>query len=197
MRYTNDPATPAIPGVMGSGRTMHTQTEISIKFNNISACALCDLTPLLLTACRARIMCILAVLILGFNSAGGLAADYTDDPVNAGIAAYETGDYKEAVKNFKRAIQSAPDTSFLHHWLGKCYGRIAENVNWFKAMSYAKKTLKQFRKAVDLDVNNREALRDLVDYLETAPVFLGGNKREAKHLRQQLEQLQIADRESL
>ena len=149
------------------------------------------------TACRARNICTLAVLILGFNSAGGLAADNTDDPVNAGIAAYETGHYKEAVKNFKRAIQSAPDTSSLHHWLGKCYGRIAENVNWFKAMSYAKKTLKQFRKAVDLDVNNRDALRDLIAYLDTAPVFLGGNRREAKHLRQQLEQLQIAAQESL
>ena len=144
----------------------------------------------LLSACRARIICTLAVLILGFNSAGGLAADNTDDPVNAGITAYETGRYKEAVKNFKRAIQLAPETSFLHHWLGKCYGRIAENVNWFKAMSYAKKTQKQFRRAVDLDMNNSEALRDLIDYLNTAPVFLGGNTREAKHLKQRLEQLQ-------
>ena len=144
----------------------------------------------LLTACRFRIMCTLAVLVLGFNSAGGLAEDISDGPVNAGIAAYETGQYKEAVKNFKRAVQSAPDTSFLHHWLGKCYGRIAENVNWFKAMSYAKKTLEQFRKAVELDMNNREALRDLIDYLDTAPIFLGGNKREAKHLKQRYEQLQ-------
>ena len=164
---------------------MHTQTKISIKFNNISACALCDPAPLLL-----------AVLILGFNSAAGLAADNTGDPVDAGIAAYERGHYKEAVGNFKRAMQSAPDTSFLHHWLGKCYGRIAENVNWFKAMSYAKKTLKQFRKAVELDVNNREALRDLINYLETAPAFLGGNRREANHLKQRMEQLQYAGRES-
>ena len=132
----------------------------------------------------------IAVLVLGFICAGGLAADYADDPLNAGIAAYETGHYKKAVRNFKRAIQSAPDTSFLHHWLGKCYGRIAENGNWLKAMSYAKKTLKQFRKAVELDVNNREALRDLIDYLETAPVFLGGDKREAKHLKQRYAQLQ-------
>ncbi len=136
------------------------------------------------------------MLVLAFNGTGGLADDNTDDPVNAGIAAYEMGHYKEAAENFNNALQSAPDTSFLHHWLGKCYGRIAENANWFKAMSYAKKTLKQFRKAVKLDVNNREALRDLVDYLDTAPAFMGGNKQEAIHLKQRLEQLQIVREES-
>ena len=135
-------------------------------------------------------------LLLAFNSPDSLADDNTANPVKAGIAAYEMGHYKEAAGKFKRAIQSTPDSSFLHHWLGKCYGRIAENGNWFKAMSYAKKTLKQFRKAVKLDLNNREALGDLVGYLDTAPAFMGGNKREAKHLKQRLEQLQIVREES-
>ena len=110
--------------------------------------------------------------------------------VSAGIAAYRDGNYKLAVESFVNAIQLAPSDSSLHHWLGKCYGRIAEQGNWFTSMSYAKKTLKQFRKAVELDANNRDALRDLIDYLETAPRFLGGNKQKAKHLGQRLEKLQ-------
>ena len=106
--------------------------------------------------------------------------------VDAGIAAYHDGNYKSAVKSFVNAIQAAPQDSSLHHWLGKCYGRLAKRSNWFAAMSYAKKTLKQFRKAVELDANNHDALIDLINYLDTAPGFLGGNKQEAKHLEQRL-----------
>lgn len=115
-----------------------------------------------------------------------------DNMVDAGIRAYHDEDYKSAVASFRNAIKVAPQDSSLHHWLGKCYGRIAENSNWFTALSYAKKTLRQFRKAVQLDANNYEALRDLVDYLETAPRFMGGNRKEARQLRQRLEVLRYA-----
>ena len=118
-----------------------------------------------------------------------------EQPVDAGMAAYHDGDYKLAAKSFKLAIQATPQNSSLHHWLGKCYGRIAERGNWFRSMSYAGKTLKQFRKAVELDANNYEALRDLVDYLNTAPGFLGGNKKEAAVLGQRLEKLHTARNE--
>ena len=115
-----------------------------------------------------------------------------DAAIDAGIRAYRDGNYKSAVANFREAVKAAPLDSSLHHWLGKCYGRIAENGNWFTALSYAGKTLKQFRKAVQLDADNYEALRDLIDYLETAPGFMGGNRLEAKHLRQRLEVLHYA-----
>ena len=126
----------------------------------------------------------LAALLVVF----GIRAD--DHQSAAAVAAYEEGNYKLAMQSFVSAIQADPQNSYLHHWLGKCYGRLAERSNWFKSMSYARKTLKQFRKAVELDVNNYEALRDLVDFLETAPGFLGGNRKEAKRLGQRLEQLQ-------
>lgn len=118
-----------------------------------------------------------------------LSIQADDRPSETGIAAYQDGNYKLAMQSFVRAIQAEPQNSYLHHWLGKCYGRLAERGNWFKSMSYARKTLKQFRKAVELDENNFEALRDLVDYLETAPGFLGGNRQEAKHLGRRLEDL--------
>lgn len=118
-----------------------------------------------------------------------LSIQADDRPSETGIAAYQDGNYKLAMQSFVRAIQADPQNSYLHHWLGKCYGRLAERGNWFKSMSYARKTLKQFRKAVELDENNFEALRDLIDYLETAPGFLGGNRQEAKQLGRRLEEL--------
>ena len=122
------------------------------------------------------------------------AADSRADQagLDAGIRAYEAGNYKSAATSFREAIKSAPQDSTLHHWLGKCYGRIAEQGNLFTAFSHAKKTLKQFRKAVELDANNYEALRDLIDYLETAPAFMGGNRQEAQRLRLRLEELHYA-----
>lgn len=112
--------------------------------------------------------------------------------IDAGIRAYEDGNYKSAAASFREAIEAAPQDSSLHHWLGKSYGRIAENGNWFTALSYANKTLKQFRKAVQLDADNYEAVRDLADYLEQAPGFMGGNRQEAQRLRQRLEKLHYA-----
>ncbi len=131
----------------------------------------------------SRLLALFTLLVVFSVRAG-------DNQSATGIAAYEDGNYKLAMQSFTHAIQADPQNSHLHHWLGKCYGRLAERSNWFKSMSYARKTLKQFRKAVELDVNNYEALRDLVDFLETAPGFLGGSRKEAKRLGQRLEKLQ-------
>ena len=125
-------------------------------------------------------------------SAAVVAGHAVETAVEAGVRSYQDGNYRAAATNFREAIQFAPEDSALHHWLGKCYGRIAEQGNWLTALSYAKKTLKQFRKAVELDANNYEALRDLADYLEQAPGFMGGDKQEAERLRRQLETLRLA-----
>ena len=135
------------------------------------------------------VMASLALLLMLSATAPGRTAE---TPVETGIRAYQDGDYRAAAADFSKAIESAPQDSVLHHWLGKCYGRIAEHGGWLTALSYAKKTLKQFRIAVQLDANNREALRDLADYLEQAPGFMGGDKQEAQRLRHQLETLRHA-----
>ena len=130
--------------------------------------------------------CCLVLQLAVFAVPAGRSAE---DPLQAGIRAYHDGDYKSAAASFREAIRAAPRDSALHHWLGKCYGRIAERDKGFSAWSYAKKSLKQFRKAVQLDADNHEALRDLATYLEQAPGFAGGNRKEAARLRQRLETL--------
>ncbi|MCY4154939.1 MAG: hypothetical protein OXF58_06385 [Gammaproteobacteria bacterium] len=134
------------------------------------------------TAGEALMAALLALSPLGYGWA-------FDNPLAAGIAAYNDGDYRAAADRFAEAVTAAPQDSMRHHWLGKSYGRIAEHSNWFVSMSYAKKTLQQFRAAVALDADNYEAVRDLADYLESAPRFLGGDKQEAARLKQQLERL--------
>lgn len=126
---------------------------------------------------------------------GAVAAAKTEEatePAAAGRAAYEREDYEAAARHFEEAVQARPRDSSLHHWLGKSYGRIADDSGWFKAMSYAKKTLAAFRRAVELDSANLAALRDLISYLEQAPGFLGGDKKEAKALKARLAALETA-----
>lgn len=136
---------------------------------------------------------ILFIVFTGFLCAFFLQIAWAHGSLHeAGIAAYENGDYRAAADSFRDAVKSAPLDSRLHHWLGKCYGRIAEHGNWFTALRYAKKTLAQFRKAVELDETNYEALRDLTDYLEKAPGFMGGDRREAERLGQRLEAMRHA-----
>ena len=126
--------------------------------------------------------------------AQGAAAAKTGEAAEpaAGRAAYEREDYEEAARHFEAAVQARPQDSSLHHWLGKSYGRIADESGWFKAMSYAKKTVAAFRMAVELDDANPAALRDLISYLEQAPGFLGGDKEEAKTLKARLAVLETA-----
>lgn len=110
--------------------------------------------------------------------------------LHAARRAYEDGAYRQAATTLEQTLKERPPDARLHHWLGKCYGRIAARSdarnNWFKAVIYSKKTLRQFRRAVQLDAGNRAALRDLISYLEAAPALLGGDTQEAQRLSQRL-----------
>ena len=106
-----------------------------------------------------------------------------------GTALYEKEDYYSAKDIFEKLVALEPKNSNFHHWLGKCYGRIAETVSWIKAMSMAKKTRKAFEKAVALDEKNIDALEDLMQYYLEAPGFLGGSKKKANEIEKRLNQI--------
>jgi tetratricopeptide (TPR) repeat protein len=107
-----------------------------------------------------------------------------------GTALYEKEDYYSAKDIFEKLVALEPKNSNFHHWLGKCYGRIAETVSWLKAISMAKKTRKEFEKAVELDEKNYNALEDLMQYYLEAPGFLGGSKKKANEIKKQLNRIE-------
>jgi hypothetical protein len=53
----------------------------------------------------------------------------------------------------------------------------------------AKKTRKEFEKAVELDEKNYNALEDLMQYYLEAPGFLGGSKKKANEIEKRLNQI--------
>ena len=112
-----------------------------------------------------------------------------------GRSYYEQSEYAQARTRFEKLVEIAPDVSGYHHWLGKCYGRIAENSGWLDAISFSKKTLKALEKAVELDGDNIAALEDLMTYYQQAPAFLGGSDKKARTIARHLQKLQ--DKENM
>jgi len=97
------------------------------------------------------------------------------------------GDYKKSAESFERAVAAQPDSSVLHHWLGKAYGRRAETSNMLLAPGLASKARQSFEKAVALDGKNIEAINDLFSYYLEAPGFLGGGLDKAAELAKRIE----------
>ena len=108
-------------------------------------------------------------------------------------AHYDAKEYETALPLFQEAVKLAPMESIYHHMLGKCHGRIAEEGSWLTALRNVRKTLKAFKKAVELDPGNVQALKDLAEFYRRAPSFLGGNKKKARDILKQLSSLNSAE----
>ena len=100
-----------------------------------------------------------------------------------GQSYYQLGDFPRAVASLERAVQLAPKDSEYRDWLAKSYGRKAEESMFLSAMSWARKTHREFEIAVELDPQNFEAQRDLIRYEMNAPGVVGGGDDKAlKHI---------------
>jgi tetratricopeptide (TPR) repeat protein len=96
-----------------------------------------------------------------------------------GQSYYQLGDFPRAVAGFERAVQLSPKDSVYRDWLGKSYGRRAEESKFLGAMSWARKTHREFEIAVELDPANFEARRDMIRYEMNAPSMIGGGDDKA------------------
>ncbi len=126
-------------------------------------------------------------LLLAFGAVATAAdptAAFTD-----GLRAYEHQDYAAAADAFQQATIAAPANDEYLHWLGKAYGRQAEQAGWFEAIHLATLTREAFERAVSLNPDNSAALADLAAYYAAAPAFLGGDDAKARRLRERLKRL--------
>ena len=89
-----------------------------------------------------------------------------------------------AVKSAERAVAIDPQNSKYHEWLGRAYGEKADHAGWFSAVSFAKKTGKEFEAAVQLDEMNISARQVLIEFDCSAPGIVGGGEEKAlPHIR--------------
>ena len=99
-----------------------------------------------------------------------------------GKALFMDGQYKQAVSNFEKAIGQDSGNSQYYDWLGRAYGRLAEQSSFLSALGYAKKTVRAFERAVELDGSNLEALSDVFEYYLQAPGMVGGGLDKAENV---------------
>jgi tetratricopeptide (TPR) repeat protein len=85
-----------------------------------------------------------------------------------------------AIKAGEKSVALAPDQSIYHLWLGRAYGRKAENCNVFCGASMARKMRAEFEKAVALDGNDVHARTDLAEFYLEAPGVVGGGRDKAR-----------------
>jgi len=110
-----------------------------------------------------------------------------------GKAYFMQGQYKEALANLERALAEDGLSSDYYDWLGKAYGRLAEQSSFVSALGYAKKTVRSFERAVELGPSNLEALSDVFEYYLDAPGMVGGGVDKAENVARRMAALDPAE----
>lgn len=90
------------------------------------------------------------------------------------------GAYDDAIQSCTRATQLAPNIAEYHLWLGRAYGDKADSSGPFAAIGWAKKTVAEFERAVQLDPADVQARADLAEYYREAPGLVGGGNDKAR-----------------
>ncbi len=105
-----------------------------------------------------------------------------DAKFEKGLRCYNQSKFDLSTDIFINLAFSYPLCSRCIYYAGKSTGKLAYDANWFKATKLARKTLKFFQKAYLLNPNDYEITRDLAEYYQTAPSFLGGNQKKGNTL---------------
>ena len=107
------------------------------------------------------------------NAADAAAAFYL------GRIAMEEHRHDRAADYFETATRLEPKNSTYFLWLGRAYGREAQDANVLRQPGLARKARGAWERAIELDADNLDARSDLIQYYVQAPGFLGGSTARA------------------
>jgi tetratricopeptide (TPR) repeat protein len=95
--------------------------------------------------------------------------------------------WDDAISACERAVQIAQGNSGYHMWLGRSYGKKAQQLSLMAAYKMAKLLRAEFETAANLDPKNGEALSDLGQFYAQAPAIVGGGYGKAEGVAHQLD----------
>jgi Tfp pilus assembly protein PilF len=109
-----------------------------------------------------------------------LASLAEDSLVKQGQAALDRDDPRTAIKLLENAVSNSPQDAEAHYLLGVAYGKRAEQPDVIDHATLARRTCREFEKAVSLDPNHADARTALVQYYTLAPDVMGGSIQRAQ-----------------
>ena len=120
-------------------------------------------------------------------SVGKIAAGDADSWARKGREQFETCQFKEAARNFTRAVQFRPNDADLNHWLGESYAHLAEVSSSLTATGHARRAEFSLERAVQLAPRNRDYIRDLFHFYLDSPEWFSGGLTKAEPLVERIE----------
>jgi len=110
---------------------------------------------------------------------------------------YLVDNWEQAISTGERAVQLAPRVAYYHLWLGRAYGRKAEQANPVMAFMLARKVVREFERAHQLDPDNWPIRRDLAEFYVLAPSIVGGGDYKAVALADGMSSKDLAGASSI
>jgi tetratricopeptide (TPR) repeat protein len=104
---------------------------------------------------------------------------------------FEQGNYKKAAKLYKKAVTLRPEDSNLHDHLGRAYERMAETA--LLPVFLTSKARASFHRSLELNPENQQAIRDMLDLTLKPTGACYGDLGEAAILTARLSQLNPQD----
>jgi tetratricopeptide (TPR) repeat protein len=119
-------------------------------------------------------------------------ASYRTHPQD-GRAAYmlsrvrsQFGELDDALKYAQMAVQSDPKNASYHLQLAQAYGDLAEKASMLRQFGLARKCRTEIEAAMAIDPRNPDNLDAQMSYYLEAPGFLGGDKKKALALAEEI-----------
>ena len=97
-----------------------------------------------------------------------------------GRIAVQQNDTDEAIRQFERCVSIDEKNAECHAWLGNALGMTAQRTNKFKLPFLAKRTKREFDRAVELDPANLDGRMGEMQYYLFAPGMFGGSIEKAR-----------------
>jgi len=119
--------------------------------------------------------------------------DYAAAQYYLGRITASEGKFDDAVDFFEEAIDANEKVAEYHTWLGNTLATIAQSANPIRQGMLAPKMKNAWEKSIELDKNDIDSRKSLIQFYLQAPGFMGGSVDKAKEMAQQISKIKPAE----